>query len=542
MSNRQGSELQILKKMQELLEQYIHLRESASEEGGLAAEESEFYRALVQNSMSDMVILDVNCNIKYVNPHVEESTGYTLEELKDRDITELVHPDHRPSMQEKFSRLVSSHGNTVSFFEFQIRHRNGSYRVFEGIGKNLIQDDQVDGILINAQEITERKQVGQAMLQSQKMEALGLIAGGIAHDFRNIMAIILGAAEMLQMDPSDEEFEKFLNMIISSVHRGNAITERILEFARAEKPKVQALSGTDYLEKIKEIATHTLPKNIEVEVISQREDDLLLGDPGQLQQVLLNLCINASDAMPEGGKITLSLEEPPRKLVRKYRPHARNEYLCLKVEDTGVGMDEEVQERMFEPFFTTKEGGDGTGLGLATVYSIVQQHNGWIDVQSEVGEGTTIRVGIPKAAEANGSVEETQPSLTEEQPDGETILLVEDEPELRELIMHLLTTKGYSVSVATDGKEAIDIYDNDPGAIGLILTDLKMPEMSGNELEEYIHNRDPSMKMVAITGSLGLQSDRDLTREGFDEVIEKPFEVLDVLRIINKVFTAEHSH
>lgn len=543
MRNEYQSELHVLRSIRDLLKEYIRLREGGAPRDKLVlpAGEGEFFESLVRHSTDDILILDADCTIEYANAQVEESTGYPADELKGRRIAELLHPEEKDELEERFSRLVSSHGSTMAFFEFRVHHRDGSWRVFEGTGKNLLQDKQIGGVLVNAREITERKHVSQAMLQSQKMEALGLIAGGIAHDFRNIMAIILGAAEMLQMDPSEEDFERFLNMIVSSVHRGNAITERILEYARAEKPKFQSIPAAEYLEKIEEITAHTLPKNIDIRVEEPGQDLQILGDPGQLQQVLLNLCINAADAMPQGGEITLAVETAPMSLARKYRPHSQSHYASFRVKDTGVGMDDEVQERMFEPFFTTKEGGDGTGLGLATVYSIVQQHNGWIDVESEAGVGTTIRVGIPVAREEI-SEDHHAPAIETNDSFGDTILVVEDEPELRELITHLLTTKGYTVAVATNGKEAMEIYNSDPDSIGLVLTDLKMPVMSGNELEQYIHSHDPSMKMIAITGSLGLKNDKEVSREGFDEVIEKPFEVLEVLRIIQHTYDNSSVH
>ena len=544
MSSSPEHEIALLHEMYELLDRYIESRETtepAERHYSRSRADSELYRALFRNLPSDVFILNEDGRIRLSNPHLRHSLGYRPADLQGRSIYDLVHPDDTPVIREKFSQLMAGAFGSFHFTQIRLRNNDGGWRVFDGEVQNLMSDRDVEGILFTAREVTERNQVNQALLQSQKMESLGFIASGIAHDFRNIMAVILGAAEILLMDPDQEEFEKFMDMIISSVHRGNAITERILEFAQAGEPNFQVLSASDHLRRIEQIAAHSLPKDISIHLKPSESDDRIFGDPGQLEQVLLNLCINSADAMPEGGEITLTVEDPAPELVRKHSPSPEIGYLCFRVSDSGIGMDQQTQERMFEPFFTTKEGGDGTGLGLATVYSIVQQHNGWIDVESRKGEGTTIRVGIPRADHGvDGNSGQPHPEHKEEsQKRDDTILLAEDEPELQTLITHLLSHKGFTVLSAKNGREAADLYDRHRESIALILTDLKMPVMSGWELERYIHDQDPSVKMIAITGSLGVGEEKLKSREAFDRVVEKPFDVLDLLQTVRAVLKAD---
>jgi len=335
---------------------------------------------------------------------------------------------------------------------------------------------------------------------------------------------------------------------MSSVKRGTTITERVLAFARAKEPDFQKLSGLTYLENIREIAFHTLPKNVRTTVEPYRGDDEIFADPGQLQQVLLNLCINAANAMPDGGEITLGVEEPDPDMVQKYKPDTETDYLCVTVSDTGVGMDEEMLEHVFEPFFTTRDEGDGTGLGLSVVYRTMQLHDGWIDIQSEKGKGTKVTLGLPRAHnDVTPEPEPVKPPVEEETESQEEktdstphhLLVVEDEAYIRDLLAEVLEAQGYKVSTVANGEDAFLRYEDDPDGIDLIITDLNMPVMDGKELERNVHLIDPGKKMIAITGSIGMEEHDDLAEHDFLTVVMKPFDIQKVLKTIKNVLSKE---
>jgi len=535
MSGHHPSEAEILQEIISLLEQLKSLRQVPANGSGT----QQFFQLLVHHALDITFVLHPDGTIRYTNPAVEAILGYAPAELEGRRFADYLHEEDRQEVLDHLSRVSASPGKSLPPFKLRMHRKNNTWCILEGTGRNLLHEDIVSGILLNTRDITARVELEQQLQRAQRMEALGLIAGGIAHDFRNLMAVILGAAQMLQMDPSEEEKEKFLEMIISSVNRGKTITQRILAFAHTGKPSFQELSGREYLENVQEIALHTLPDNVDIVVEPFDGDDRILADPGQLQQVLLGLCTNATDSMPSGGKITLALERPTPELAGKHQVSAPNDYLCITVTDTGVGMAETTLDRIFEPFFTTKEGGNATGLGLSVAYSIMEQHNGWIDAVSEVNKGTTFILGLPRAREkkpAGASLPDLHrlPKAQEAH-----ILVVEDEAHLRELLETILVSKGYKVSVASNGKDALLLYQGKSREIALVVTDLKMPEMGGRELERQLHRLQPDLRVIAITGSMGLEKPKILPEDGFKAVIEKPFDVQEVLSTIQRVLTED---
>ncbi len=538
MNTPQHSEVDILQQIISLLEQLRDIRQTASGTEMPVLSQQQFFKSLVHHALDMFLVIDPDGTIRYVNSAVKPHLGYRQDELEGRSIYDFLHEDDHPTVQDNLSRVIASPGKTLPVFTLRMQTKEESWRTLESVGKNLLHEDVVSGILLTTRDITERDELEQQLQRAQRMEALGLIAGSIAHDFRNLMAVILGSAQMLQLDPTEAEKEKFLEMIVSSVDRGKTITQRILAFAHTEKPHFQTLSGQQYLENVREIASRTLPENIEIVVEPYHDDDLIKADPGQLQQVLLILCTNAADAMPSGGKITLALERPTTELARKHRVPSRDNYLCITVTDTGSGMDDETLNRIFEPFFTTKEAGNATGLGLSVAYGILEQHQGWIDAVSEVDKGTTIILGLPRAEEKEESPEPInfrQPSTSAKHH----ILIVEDEAHLRELLETILISKGYTVSVASNGKDALLLYKGKAKDIQLIITDLKMPEMGGQELARRVHEINPQLKIIAITGSMGLERPKVTPNNTFKAVIEKPFDVQEVLRTIQEVLNGD---
>lgn len=544
MADTPKSQAQLLEEISNLFEQFAHLEKVKSEE----RQSLQFYEELVEHSVTPIILLHADCTIKFATPSAEEIFGYSRDELHGNSIFDYIHPEDIAKGETQLSRVVDNPEQALPCLKVRIHREDGEERKIEGIGRNYLAENSIKGIFVNLRDITDEQQFDNQMLHAQKMEALGHIAGGIAHDFRNILAIIMGATQMLELKPSEDQVRQYLNMIMSSVKRGTTITERVLAFARAKEPDFQKLSGLTYLENIREIAFHTLPKNVRTTVEPYRGDDEIFADPGQLQQVLLNLCINAANAMPDGGEIALGVEEPDPEMVQRYKPDTETDYLCITVSDTGVGMDEEMLEHVFEPFFTTRDEGDGTGLGLSVVYRTMQLHDGWIDIESEKGKGTKVTLGLPRAHdEVTPEPEPVKPPVEEETESPEKtadstphhLLVVEDEAYIRDLLAEVLEAQGYNVSTVANGEDAFLRYEDDPDGIDLIITDLNMPVMDGKELERNVHLIDPGKKMIAITGSIGLEEHDDLAEHDFLTVVMKPFDIQKVLKTIKNVLSEE---
>ncbi len=537
------SQAQLLEEISNLFEQFANLEKTESEKRrGL-----QFYEALVEHSVNPILLLNADCTIKFASPSIQSILGYSAEEVEGQSIFDYLHPEDIARGESQISRVVDNPEQAIPCLKVRIQDKNGELRRIEGLGKNFLAEESIQGIFVSLRDTTDEKEIDDQLLHAQKMEALGHIAGGIAHDFRNILAIIMGATQMLELKPSEDQARQYLNMILSSVKRGTTITERVLAFARAKEPEFQEISGIAYLENIREIAFHTLPKNVRTTVEPYKNDDQIYADPGQLQQVLLNLCINAAHAMPDGGDITLSLQEPSGEMLHKYKPDTDKDFLCITVSDTGIGMDEETLKHVFEPFFTTRDEGDGTGLGLSVVYRTIQLHNGWIDIQSEPGKGTVVTIGLPKNHElsqksipADSKPEpNTEPAPENSNSEPSHLLVVEDESYIRDLLAEILEAQGYRVTTVGNGEDAFLTYEDDPDGIDLIITDLNMPVMDGKELERNIHLIDPEKKMIAITGSIGLEDHDDLAEHDFLTVVMKPFDIQKVLNTISNVLHQE---
>ena len=351
-----------------------------------------------------------------------------------------------------------------------------------------------------ATDITEWKRLQEQLRHSQKMEAIGRLAGGVAHDFNNLLAIIIGYGELLRSALSDQPalLEK-AEKITKAAGQAAGVTRKLLTFSRRNMPQPQPINLNDLLSDLGGMLRSVVSEKIELKIQTDSEVGLIRSEPALIEQVVLNLVINACDAMPEGGKLTLLSE---RKFVDEEHARVRNvqsgPYVHLAVSDTGCGMDMETQARMFEPFFTTKEEGKGTGLGLATVYGTIQESGGFITVQSQPGQGTTFHVHLPqiKASEIGQSA----PLATASARGSETILLVEDQDQLRSLISEVLGKNGYVVLQARHGQEALDVTCNYKAPIHLMITDLVMPRMGGRELVLALASTHPDMKVLFMSG------------------------------------------
>jgi two-component system cell cycle sensor histidine kinase/response regulator CckA len=508
----------------------------ARRQAEVALQESEQrFRSLIENMSGLIAILTPEGVITYGSPSVAHTLGYGPEALVGENLASYLHPEDT-DLLTGFREEVLRRPGALASVEFRVRHQDGSWRTLGAMGRNLVDNPGVRGIVLNARDITQRRQLEEQLRQSQKMEAIGLLAGGVAHDFNNMLGAITGYSDLLlhRLGPDDAGRE-YVQEIMNAAERAANLTRQLLIFSRKEVLTPQVLDLSETVAGLQKMLGRLIGEDIELVTTSDAPLGRVKADPGQIEQIVLNLAVNARDAMPDGGRITLETrnlvleaagnsEEPaqgPAFWGRQGRhvgvpPGA---YVLLVISDTGCGMDAETQARIFEPFFTTKEHGQGTGLGLATVYGIVEQNGGHITVESEPGEGTTFRIYVPRTAE---SVQGEQNAAAAASPGSETVLLVEDEEIVRRLIQQVLQMHGYSVLEAARGEEALE-WCAAPQSIDLLLTDVVMPGMSGRELAERAALVRPEMKVLFMSG----YTDDVVVRHGVLDAdiafIQKPF-------------------
>ncbi|MFN3638871.1 MAG: PAS domain S-box protein [Chloroherpetonaceae bacterium] len=344
------------------------------------------FRLLIQNASDVTAIANREGIITYVSPSVEPLTGDSPESLVGKSMFERVHPDDMERARSVFETVLK--GTSSIRFECRYQHKSGAWKFFESTVTNQLDEPTIQGIVLNVRDITERKQVEQQLLQAQKMEAIATLAGGVAHDFNNIMGSILVATQLVKQKPEHERTRERLEMIERAVKRGKGVVDQLLYFARDKKPEAKRLDCAEIVHQVIEMLAHSFPKDIQI-INRIQERAMIFGDANQIYQAFLNLAINARDAMPNGGTLTFESETC-------YDNTTNKPLVAIHITDTGTGIPDEVYPRIFEPFFTTKETGKGTGLGLSVVHSVMKSHNGRIEVKSKVGEGTRFSLYFPR--------------------------------------------------------------------------------------------------------------------------------------------------
>jgi PAS domain S-box-containing protein len=375
-------------------------------------------------------------------------------------------------------------------------------------------------------DITERKQLEEQLRHAQKMESIGTLAGGIAHDFNNILQIILiHAFKLAKEGITTDVFKQSLEAINKSVHRGSGLIRQMLTFARKTEAVFESINVSLTIEDLTKIISETFPKNIEYSLHLERHIPSIIADRTQIHQVLLNLCINARDAMPNGGKLEIQTElVTGNQLKKKFSGAEENQYACIRVSDTGMGMDEATKDRIFEPFFTTKEIGKGTGLGLAVVYGIMKSHNGFIDVESVKGEGTTFYIYFPVQPQGIKQIDTPEFEEMKEVPGGkETLLVVEDEEVLSESLCELLKDKGYSIILERDGAAAVQTYSSHYKDISLVLMDVGLPRIDGWQAFLKMKEINPMVVAILASGYVDPHLKSERLEQGVKEIVQKPY-------------------
>jgi PAS domain S-box-containing protein len=466
-----------------------------------------------------------------VNPALVEMLGYTSEaDLKavNLDVNVYRDPDER-------ARILQHRPERFDGVEVIWKRKEGTL-INVRLSGRLVRDPEgaTDYYEMIAENVTEQRALEHQLRQAQKMEAVGRLAGGVAHDFNNLLMVIKGHTELLleHMREHDADYRK-VEQIHKAAERAAALTRQLLAFSRMQvlQPKVMDLNAV--VTEMSKMLPRLIGEDIELSIVASPKLGRVKADPVQMEQVILNLAVNARDAMPRGGKIVIETSncELDEAYARRHPPMHAGRFVMLAVTDTGIGMDVETQAHIFEPFFTTKEKGKGTGLGLATVYGVVKQSGGFVWVYSEPAQGTTFKIYFPRVDEPVESGRSEKAGA--ESPEGsETILLVEDERDVREIAREFLALGGYTVLEAKDGAEAIEMARRYPGPIHLLVTDMVMPGMGGRELTAQLAPLRPEMKVVYMSGYTEYASTRQGEIGHNAVLLTKPFTRGDLARTV----------
>ncbi len=459
-------------------------------------------RSVIENASDVLSVIKPNGIIEYESPSVERLLGWRPEELIGKQVLDYVHADDAASVAEAISRRIAEPMPVNAPTEFRVRARDGSWHVLSAMSRITRDETGTVSLVVNSRDVTEQRMLEEQLRHAQRMESIGELAGGIAHDFNNLLSVILGRTQMLLRELSpDARQRRNLELIEDTARRGAMLTQQLLAFGRKQRLQPTLLNVNLVVAGIVPMLERLIGE--QVSIVTRLDSGLgrIRADRTALEQILVNLVVNARDAMPEGGQISLTAEnvELDEAFIRGHSAAALGPHVVLAVRDTGTGMDAKTRARIFEPFFTTKGPGRGTGLGLATVHGIVKQHGGYIRVESAPGQGSTFRVYFPRAAETAERAEAIADPVALA-PGAQTILLVEDEPEVREIAKNVLEEHGYRVVSAAESREALRIAARHDGPLHLLLTDVVMPDMNGRELADHILGLHPEMKVLFMSG------------------------------------------
>ncbi|MGD0591142.1 MAG: PAS domain S-box protein [Bacteroidota bacterium] len=502
-----------------------------------ALQESELrFRSLYENATIGLYRTTPDGNILLANPALVKMLGYaSFQKLAERNLEKEGFESS--SQRKEFLEKIERGGEVIGYESKWIRQDGTAIFVLESArairdshGKTLYYDGTVE-------DITERKLLEEQMRQMQKLEELGTLAGGIAHDFNNILGIILAYITSTKRFKGDtKKLDLAVDTIVKAVDRGKTLVQQILTFARKTETEFGPVNVNGVVMEIMTMIFETFPKVLTYAQNFDKSITFINADRSQLHQALLNLCVNARDAMSSGGLLTINTRMVSVVSLRHQHPGAAaSSYVCIEVSDTGEGMTEEIRKRIFEPFFTTKEIGKGTGLGLSVVFGVVQTHKGFIDVESELGKGTTFRLYLP-ASQAAAPISIKDEETLEEIPGGtETLLVVEDEEMLMMSLQMVLVEKGYKVFSAEDGLTALKIYQERKNDIALVLTDLGLPTITGLEVCQRIKTINPNEHIILATGYLDPEMKSEFLKAGVQHFLYKPYDLKQVLKVVREV-------
>jgi two-component system, cell cycle sensor histidine kinase and response regulator CckA len=498
----------------------------------------ERFGYLIQNLSDVITVVAVDGTMLYHSPSIERVAGYKASELLGQNFLSFVHPEDRFAVRGALERLTLRVGSAAPP-EFRFCRKDGSWVWLESVGNNLLNDVAVGGIVVTSRDVTTRRVLEEQVRQSQKMEAVGRFAGGIAHDFNNLLMVIQGYAEIVRQEEDvHPEIRKNVDTIVRATMSAASLTRQLLSFSRKHQFTPQVLDLNSLVDQMSEMLLGVLREEMDLVVHLDRDAGCISADPGQIEQVIMNLVVNARDAMPKGGKLTLETAHIGRDTPRLARSSGvpSGDYVMLAVSDTGIGMDAETQSRIFEPFFTTKGKQEGTGLGLSVLYNIVRSCGGHVRVSSELGQGSTFRIYLPRVS-APAKLDLPELSMEAAHPGKETILVAEDQPDLRWMICEYLQELGYSVLEAKDGNDAVALAEHYTGRIDLLLTDVVMPHLRGSEVARRMLAHRPEMQLIFMSGYTEGDIGSIAGEDGSEAtILQKPFELHVLATKIREVF------
>ncbi|MEQ9103538.1 MAG: PAS domain S-box protein [Rhodothermales bacterium] len=494
--------------------------------------------ALLDKATDAILVRELDHTIVYWNRSAETLYGWTAKEAIGQSIEQLLYSD--PTAFRAATETTLSAGEWSG--ELDQITQDGREITVQGRWTLLRDGDgRPQSILAINTDITEKKHLEQQFLRAQRMESIGTLAGGIAHDLNNLLSPIMMGVDILKDGESDERRLKVIESMRQSVQRGSHLVRQVLSFARGVDGARVTLFLDQVVREVESMVGTSMPRNVRVTRSTALDLWPVLGDPTQLNQVVLNLALNAADAMPDGGTVTISTENVEVDAQYAVMNHdvRPGRYVVLEVVDEGIGMTADVQERIFEPFFSTKEVGKGTGLGLSTVLGIVRSHGGFMNVYSEPGRGSTFHVYLP--VQGDGTATEAPDEVTESFPrgNGEQILVVDDELSILTITRHTLETYGYRVITAEDGAQAIGLYAMNRQSVALVITDMRMPAMDGSALIKAVRRMDETAKIIASSGLYGSGNVAKATSAGVGHFLEKPFTAGRLLTLVREVLDSD---
>ena len=501
----------------------------------LRARES-YFRSLIENSTDLTTVVDIDGLVLYQSPSVRAVLSRSPDSVRGQPLTDLVHPEDQEALVATVDAVFADPG-TVKALVWRASHASGAWRYLDAVARAHEAEDGTRVAVINARDVTarrameaEQEELAAQLLQAQKMEAVGQLTGGVAHDFNNLLTVILGNLELAEED-SPASLQPLLAAARESAQRGASLTQRLLAFSRKQALQPKTVDLHELVEGMADLLRRTLGETYAIVVSGDSELWSCTVDPIQLENAILNLAINARDAMPKGGRLSITCANCGP------CPHvegAAGDFVTLTVTDNGTGISEEILGQVFDPFFTTKDVGSGSGLGLSMVYGFVMQSDGSVEMHSELGEGTSVVIHLPRSLGSRPQVVEREIETVKRRGQGQTILVVEDDPHVQELSLTLLERMGYKTLYASDGATALRLLE-DEHSIDLLFTDIALPGgMSGVELADRALSHEPGLSVLYTSGytekSLGVEA---LTR--VSSLLKKPFTREELSRRIDEV-------
>ncbi len=529
----------------------IRLKKKLHEQEEAVATAHALLMAAIEQSPSGILVFDAPTgNIRIANAAALAIRGETKSKLVDISMMQqpqnwgFCHPDGKPYEYYELPQSVAiMTGATVRDLEMLIKRDSGEVRwVIASAAPVMDSKNSIVASILIFQDITERKRLSEQLHQAQKMEAVGQLTGGIAHDFNNILTAIIGYSSLIKnnLSPDDPNI-LYIDQVLNSAEKAADLTRNLLAFSRKQIISPKQANLNEIVTSVQRLISRLIGEDIDLTINLQSGDIPVFVDSGQIEQVLLNLAANARDAMPRGGKLTITTTVTTLNEGGLVNKNDNKRYAMIIVSDTGTGIDKKIIDKIFEPFFTTKEKGKGTGLGLAMAYGIIKQHNGYIFVSSEVGKGTEFRIYLPLFSKGDAEAETTDDKQSNLSiPMGtETILLAEDSDDVRSITREILLSHGYKVIEAIDGQDAIDKFRQAPEVIDLLLFDVIMPRKNGKEAYEVIKNLRPDVKVLFLSGyATDILTKRSMLEEEIN-FLPKPVTPLVLLKKVRDILDAQ---